>query len=250
MKRNFILTLDCDWAPDFMLDAVRENIAAKNAHATLFVTHPCPALQAWVATPGIEMGWHPNFLSASTQGRDPKSVAAYLEGIAPGAISMRTHDLFQSTSLLREFLEQATHIRHDTSLYLPGQKSLTAFDLHLGSGRTLRRYPFLWEDDLHLLAGGSGSFRLGEIDGQGLCIVNFHPIHIYLNTSDFATYNKVRALGPMQSLTAAQVEPFRNPDSGISTIFQNALENLEFSMNLAEFATNETTELGAAGSGS
>ncbi len=238
MKRTFILTLDCDWAPDFILDQVRESLAANNVHATLFVTHPSPALESWQRTSGIELGWHPNFLSTSTQGPDPKSVADYLEGFAPGAVSMRTHDLYQSTSLLRDFLAQATRIRYDTSLYLPGQKSLSAFDLPLGTGRTIRRYPFLWEDDLHLMAGGTGSFRLAEIQSQGLCIVNFHPIHIYLNTIDFSTYTKVRALGPMQSLTAAQVEPFRNPGSGIGTVFQNALERLDLSMNLAEFAAN------------
>ncbi len=234
--RTFILTLDCDWAPDFVLDHVREMLDGKHAHATLFVTHPSSALAAWKASSRFELGWHPNFLPGSTQGRDPAAVAAYLETIAPGARSMRTHDLFQSTSLLRDFLSKAPRIRYDTSLYLPGQASLAGFDLLFGADTKLRRYPFVWEDDLHLLAGGTGDFRLADLPAQGLCIVNFHPIHIYLNTADFSDYAKVRALGPMQALTAAQMEPFRNPAAGIGTVFANALETVDFSKHLAEFA--------------
>ena len=82
--RACILTLDCDWAPDFMLDHVREKLAAAGAHATLFVTHPSQALDAWKASPDLELGWHPNFLPGSTQGGDPEAVAAYLESIGVG----------------------------------------------------------------------------------------------------------------------------------------------------------------------
>ena len=241
--RTFILTMDCDWAPDFVLDHVREMLERKSAHATLFVTHPAAALHAWKASSRFELGWHPNFLPGSTQGRDTAAVAAYLDAVAPGARSMRTHGLLQSTSLFQDFLSRAPRIRYDTSLYLPGQDEVRGFDLKLGAGTQLRRYPFVWEDDLHLLAGGAGDFRLADLAARGLCIVNFHPIHIYLNTADFSDYAKVRALGPMQALTAAQMEPYRNQGNraaGIGTIFADALETLDFSRHLAEFAAWES----------
>src|SRR5690606_37916543 len=212
------------------------------AHATLFVTHPSPALDSWRTATGLELGWHPNFRPGSTQGKSPAEVAAYLEAIAPGARSMRTHDLHQSTSLFREFLGHARSLRYDSSQYVPGQDHLRSFDLGLGGSRSIKRFPFLWEDDLHLAAGGTAAFRFSRLTAGGLRILNFHPIHIYLNTADFADYERVRALGPMHALTAAQIGPHRNSGRGIATLFADALANLDFSLNLEEFAAHEAAE--------
>ena len=234
--RTFILTLDCDWAPDFVLEDVLARIRGRGAHATLFVTHPSPAVDRAKQLSGLELGWHPNFLPGSTQGRDAGEITAYLRYIAPEARSMRTHDLFQSTSLLRRFLPLAATLRYDASLFLPGQPAVQPFDFHLGGGLKLRRFPFVWEDDVHLLSGGRGDYRLEDLPGEGLCIVNFHPIHVYLNTADFEVYERMRSLGPMPALQKSDVDPFRQTGDGIGGIFDRALEALDFRLNLREYA--------------
>lgn len=244
MTARVILTLDCDWAPDFALDHVRGLLAARNTHATLFATHPSPALSTWMATPDLETGWHPNLLPGSTQGADVAQVVAYLQATVPGARSMRTHDLFQSTSLLRKFLTHAPSIRRDASLYVPGQVSLSGFDLAFGDGTSLRRYPFAWEDDLHLAAGGSLKGPIAGLPTDGVAILNFHPIHVWLNSPDMGAYGSVRALGPMAAITEAQSAPHRCAGDGIGSLFAWALANLDFSMNLEEFAADEARRQG------
>lgn len=234
--KTFVLTLDCDWAPDFILDYVREKLEQHKVHATLFVTHASEALNFWKKNSAFELGWHPNFHANSTQGNDPISVAKTMKTIFPGAISMRTHDLYQSTSILKSFLTFAPEIKLDTSIYLPNQKSICPFDLHFGRNQILRRFPFVWEDDLHLLNGGNGDYLFSTLKTEDLCILNFHPIHIYLNTIDLTVYQKVRALGPMHQLTREQLAPFKNQAKGIETLFLNAISSLSFQMNLAEFA--------------
>lgn len=236
MKPTTILTLDFDWAPDFVLDFVRTKLEEKKAHATLFVTHASTSLAAWKSNPDFELGWHPNFLSNSSQGKDPHSVAEYLKTIVPGAKSMRSHDLFFATSIFKRFLASAPELRYDSSLYLPEQTEINAFDLDFGFPQKLKRFPFVFEDDLHLLEGKSLEIPHLKWSQLDFCILNFHPIHIYLNTFDFNAYLEVRDLGPMQDLTPQQIEPFRHLGTGIDTLFTQALETLTFPMTLAEFA--------------
>lgn len=249
MSARFFLTLDCDWAPDFVLDHARARIAARNAHATLFATHAGPALEAWGRSPGLEIGWHPNLLPGSTHGADPAAVAAHLETIAPGARGMRLHGLLQSTGLLAALAAAAPSLRYDASLYVPGQDSLRGFGMALPGGGKLRRYPFAWEDDLHLLGSGSLAPPLAGLPGRGLAILNFHPIHVYLNTADLRAYERAKALGPLASLTPDRLEPFRQSGEGIGTLFAWALEHLEFPLNLGEWMDLEAAagESGAAG---
>lgn len=243
MSLRYFLTLDCDWAPDFALEHVRGLLASRNAHATLFATHPSPGLEAWKRTPGLETGWHPNLLPGSSHGKTPAEAAAYLESFVPGAKGMRTHGLLQSTGLLKALAAAAPALRYDASLHVPGQASLRGFDFHLPEGRSLRRYPFAWEDDLHLAAGGPLSVPFpGPLPGlpeEGLCILNFHPIHVYLNTADMGVYDRMKAQGPLSGLAPAQVDPFRNPGAGIGSLFAWALAHCDFPLNLGEWADAE-----------
>jgi hypothetical protein len=239
MSLRCILTLDCDWAPDFALEHVRGLIASRNAHATLFATHPSRALEAWKRTPGLEIGWHPNLLPGSSHGKNPAEAAAYLESFAPGARGMRTHGLLQSTGLLAALAAAAPSLRYDASLYVPGQTSLRGFDFPLPGGRSLRRYPFAWEDDLHLAAAGPLAPPLIGLPSEGLCIFNFHPIHVYLNTADMRDYERVKAQGPLADLAPAQVDPHRRSGAGIGSLFAWALDQCDFSLNLGEWADSE-----------
>ena len=253
--QQFILTLDCDWAPDFVIESTLAKIEQAGAHATVFVTHPSKSIPSRLVSQSIELGWHPNFHANSTQGRSVPEVVAYLENIVPHAQSVRTHDLFQSTSIFSQLIKSAPRLRNDCSLYLPGQKHISPFDLQLENQIVLRRFPFLWEDDLHLVAKPSfGSrdqeygnadekmaMRFKDIPTQGLCMLNFHPIHVYLNTLDFSSYRKVQALGPLTTLTESDLKPYVNLGKGIATLFDQALSELDFSQHLAEFAAADSS---------
>lgn len=230
---HHILTLDCDWAPDFVLADVLDRVARKGAHATIFVTHPSPVLDGLGPAGRLELGWHPNFLPGSTHGSTPAEVADHLSALVPKALSMRTHGLTGGTALFRAFLEAAPHLRYDSSVYLPGQKHLSFSDVRFGGKARIKRLPIAWEDDCHLMEKGSLPHRLEDGETQGLCVLDFHPIHVWLNTADLKVYEKLKGLGPLQKLTESDLKPFRNRASGIGDVFDRALETLDFSLNLA-----------------
>lgn len=234
---SHILTLDCDWAPDFVLADVLERVARKGAHATIFVTHPTPVIKGLGPEGRLELGWHPNFLQGSTQGGTPEAVADYLGAIVPKARSMRSHDLITGTRLFREFLAAAPHLRYDSSVYLPRQKHVSGSDIRFGGKAHIKRFPISWEDDCHLMEKGGFPFRLGDLPTLGTCVVDFHPIHVWLNTADLKVYEKLKAKGPLQDLKEKDLLPLRNKGQGIATVFEQALDKLDFSLNLSERAT-------------
>src|SRR4028119_935918 len=90
------ITLDVDWAPDFVIDSVAETLRRARVKCTWFVTHPSPAVDRLRRHPELfELGVHPNFLPGSTQGATAADVLNYCRRLVPDARSMRTHSLVQ-----------------------------------------------------------------------------------------------------------------------------------------------------------
>ncbi len=66
------ITLDVDWAPDFMIDAAAQALVDREVKATWFVTHASPAVERLREHPDLfELGIHPNFLAGSSHGATP-----------------------------------------------------------------------------------------------------------------------------------------------------------------------------------
>lgn len=219
------ITIDIDWVPDFIIDDVASRLVAAGVRATWFVTHASPAVDRLRHHPALfELGIHPNFLPNSSHGAAPAEVLAHCMRLVPDALSMRTHSLVQSTPLLIDVVT-LTPVRIDTSLYVPGQDGLRPSPLVIPGG-TLVRLPFCWEDDLEMyqpepnwdLASRMASRR-------GLRIVNFHPVHIALNSAMLAPYAELKRLTPrLQDATPACVHPLVNrTDAGAGTAFDGLL---------------------------
>ena len=98
-----LITLDIDWAPDFIIKKVDEMLTEKNVKATWFVTHKSAYLKTLSKNRNYELGIHPNFMSDSTQGNSIEEILSNLKKIVPTAKSVRTHRLFQSTQILETF---------------------------------------------------------------------------------------------------------------------------------------------------
>ena len=121
-----VLTLDIDWAPDFVIDGIAGLLQEKNVRATWFVTHASPAVAGSEASRAVRVRYSPNFLPASTHGATPLQVIRHCLELAPEALSMRTHGLVQSTPLLSQVMS-ATSIVADVSLFLPQVPHLRPF---------------------------------------------------------------------------------------------------------------------------
>ena len=220
------VTLDIDWAPDVVIDRVAGLLLERGVAATWFVTHRSAAVERLRDRPDLfELGIHPNFLPGSTQGRTHEEVLEHCLDLVPDAISMRTHSLYQSTPLLA-LVAETTPIEVDASILLMHTTiaSLTTFTWN---GRTLTRVPVYWEDDLAMEeANASWSLDAAELENEGVRIYDFHPIHVYLNSSEMGPYRSLRSSSPLIASDERTLAPYIGRGAGTGTMFAQLLDHL------------------------
>ncbi|MDQ7024072.1 MAG: hypothetical protein Q9P01_21145 [Anaerolineae bacterium] len=223
---NFVLTLDLDWAADFMIDAVAQMLLAAGVKATFFVTHDSPAVRRLREHPDLfELGIHPNFLPNSSQGSTVAEILDFCMALVPDATSMRSHALVQSAHIWWEVVKR-TPIQVDLSLLLPEMPHLQMIELPL-LPRPLLRLPYYWEDDVETYRPHSVWTLDKHITVSGLKIFDFHPVFIYLNTADLAPYNDMKQIGHLADLTPEQVAPFIHTGEGAGSMFRQFVEHLK-----------------------
>lgn len=191
----YALTLDVDWAPDYMIDFVAAALVDRGVRATWFVTHASAAIDRLRERPDLfELGIHPNFLAGSTHGETPAEILRHCARLVPEARSMRTHALVQSTPIIRMALEE-TPVDVDVSVLLRHHPGLRAVEYPI-AGRSMLRVPFCWEDDVEMEASDP-HWRPGALAPalQGLAVFDFHPVHVYLNSCDMSAYGRLKTLG-------------------------------------------------------
>lgn len=241
----FVVTLDTDWAPDFMLDAVAERLIKRQVKATWFLTHDSPAVRRLLENQELfEFGLHPNFLPGSSQGNSDREVFANLRSLLPQSRIMRTHGLVQSAPLLRMAASEFD-IEIDVSLFLPGQEHLRPHYFHLDHDkRPLLRIPYFWEDDVEAFSPEcSWDFSEAKYHVPGLKVFDFHPVHLYLNSDSMTMYDKLKQLGPLDALDAeATVSYINRGHAGVGGLFDELLEHIvtvrKKSFTISEIAAN------------
>jgi hypothetical protein len=218
---DVVLTIDIDWAPDFTIDFVAEQLISRQVRATWFVTHMSPAVARLKQCPNLfELGIHPNFLPGSTHGDTSDAVLRHCMTLVPEASSVRTHLLVQSTLLLRQILAQS-RITTDVSLFLPGTPHIHPVEW-LWRRRTLLRIPYFWADDFEM-ERNIPSWRLAPHlgVGKGLKVFAFHPIHVYLNSADIEIYQTLKNRVPKISEASPDVlNPYIQTGEGTYALFK------------------------------
>jgi hypothetical protein len=224
---DVVLTIDIDWAPDFTIDFVAEQLISRQVRATWFVTHMSPAVARLKQYPDLfELGIHPNFLSGSTHGDTPDAVLQHCITLVPEASSVRTHMLFQSTLLLQQILAQ-TRITTDVSLFLPGTPHIRPVEW-LCRRRTLLRIPYFWADDFEMernIPSWCLAPHLGV--GKGLKVFAFHPIHVYLNSADLEIYQALKhRVSRISEASANDLNPYIQTGEGTCVLFKEVIAHL------------------------
>ncbi len=229
--RGVALTFDIDWAPDFMIEFAADLLRSRQIRSTWFVTHRSVAIERLRRHPDLfELGIHPNFLPGSTQGKSTAEILDHCMKLVPGAVSMRSHALVQSTPILEEVLTR-TPIKADVSLFLPHQPSLAPFD-YRWAGRSLLRVPYFWEDDYEMFQKNPRRHCETFLSGGGLKIFNFHPVHVYLNSADLKPYQSLKRKVPrLSTLTPALAAPFVQKGIGVRTMLLDILDHLSTKKN-------------------
>ena len=230
-----IITLDCDWAPDFILENVAKILQKYNVKSTWFITNDSPIIEQIKKSNLFELGIHPNFNINSTQGKNPDDVLNNLTSLIPNATSIRTHSLFQSSNILEKF--QNYGLKNDSSIFLPNTPEIIP---HYLKYFNLMRFPYYWEDD-HQMLINSSNWSINDFDFtfNGLKIFNFHPIHIYLNSMDYRKYESLKNKYNLQSITEENIKDFIEYDSiGSGTFFSDLIKSIssEKTLTLNEFS--------------
>lgn len=220
-KSESLLTLDVDWAPDFVIDHISTMIKKFKIKTTWFITHDSPAIQRLMGESLFEVGLHPNFENNSTQGNGIDNILQNLKKIVPGAKSIRTHGLLQSTNILSKFNQYGIDV--DVSLFLGKQPLLKP---HYSKYFKLTRIPYFWEDDVEMEEGADWENVEKYNQISGLKIYDFHPIHIFLNSHSFAEYKKIKNMD-WPNMDEAKLLSHKNESFGTETFFKLLLESLK-----------------------
>jgi hypothetical protein len=225
IQSQVVLTFDVDWAPDFAIDAIAEELVAAGVRSTWFITHASPALDRLREHPDLfELGIHPNFMPGSTQGATPEEVLDHCMELVPDATTMRTHALVQSSPLLRTVVAR-TPVRCDASLFLLEAEHVApvAFPDAVGS---LVRIPYVWEDDVEMLADEPNWSVDRFLARPGLQVLDFHPMLVWLNAPDMEPYRRLTEAGPLAETALDTAAPLVQEGTGPRPMLAAAIDHL------------------------
>lgn len=224
----FGITLDMDFAPDWMIEACAQILIEHNTRATWFVTHDTPVLEMLRDHPNLfELGIHPDFIKGILFPPFESDILDAITKIVPEAISIRAHNLYQSTLLLTR-ANIVYGIKVDVSMFMPRVSHLQAHFLAY-NGTDLFRVPFFWEDDVEM-CGEKPAWTLEtpEYNTPGLKLFNFHPVHICLNSPNAVLYkNLLNSLG-LQGITKEIGRKCANVQDGTLLLFMQLVQSMRY----------------------
>lgn len=166
------ITLDVDWAPDGTIAPVLAAMREARVKCTFFATHESLLLAA-IDDPDVEVGLHPNFIGCNG---DYDTPIRSLKTIYPRARGARSHALYVSSHILRRYKENG--LSYESNNFMPMHQYL----------RPMLRFeefvsiPFYWSDDRLEVYSWFDVDKL-LLDEPGLKVLNFHPIHVFMNTA-------------------------------------------------------------------
>ena len=198
-KKEIYITIDIDWARDEVINYTLDILEAEMVPATIFVTHESATIERMRKNPLIELGVHPNFIPLEDEDYKVKDFLGWSKDklkwykkLVPEATSIRSHGLLQSSRLMDLFLEMG--FVRESNLLITMSSGMTLLPFYHWNG--LLRVPYFWEDDIHCVELGRGTYKDWKIEpfvyNNSIKIFDFHPIHIFLNSNDLKRYEAAR----------------------------------------------------------
>ena len=234
------ITIDIDWAPDFMIKPIADLCVEHNLQATWFITHDSKIIRELQNTPLFEVGIHPNLSLTSTQGKNEPEIVHSLLDIVPDARAVRSHGNVQSTNLTIR-LAKNYGLKVDSSYFLPRVKNVTPHPVNWLDSSIIRA-PYTWEDGYE----ASQSDPIWSLDNPFFdqahpIVLNFHPVHLHLNTTDYPTYILAKAQGPIQNWTKETNLELVYEGVGTRTFFESLLTSSSVeTIKMSELCSDES----------
>ncbi len=220
---SYHLTFDIDWAPDICIDYILGKLRKQKIKSTFFITHKTDIIDE-IRKDGHNIGIHPNFLRGSTQGNSEFEIVRNLLNIVPDAKLMRSHSLYSSSVLFNKIFSQFSQLTMDLTLFTYKFPYVKRF-IHHYENANVERINYNWEDDV---AFNDRNFNWKKLILFGkINILNFHPIHIFLNSNNMKNYNNLRKKNndKLQDLNYKAIEKYRNKLAGTETFLDNLINS-------------------------
>ncbi len=220
---NYIaFTMDVDWASEDCISEMLGFFSALNFPITVFCTHPSKALSLHTGDPSVELGVHPNYCFPSSQGATIDEVTDYVMKLVPGARAVRGHRWFESNDMYDRLTERG--IRYDSN-------DCTLMDLaepFIHRSNVLR-FPVFFEDGGMLWNGFEPDFAANGkpyFSGNGLKVLDLHPIHYAINSPTLAYYRHVcdDLMPGLSGMTNGDISRLRYKGAGIRTYVMELVE--------------------------
>ena len=226
MLDYYVLTLDIDWAPDFVIKKAAEYLTKKKIKATWFITHDSPEIHALSKNKLFELGIHPNFLKESSHGSNEDEVLSYVKKILPKARVMRTHALIQSNKIMG-LASEKYGIDVDVSLLLPETPNLSPHRIYYYNNIGMTRIPYFWQDDREMYnPKKTWDVKNKKFNVPGLKIFDFHPIHLYLNSDSMTASKNLKQHGPLNMLANKIIDKEINNGKGTLDLFKGICDKI------------------------
>ena len=222
MTKSYALTFDIDWAPDYAILKCLELVESAGCKATFFATHRTP-MNSEISGRGHNLGIHPNFLPGSSQGSNVEEIISECLNYAPNAWCMRTHSLVQSTPLLHEIFLKFPQLKLDSSLFMHRSPFAHKVKWEYG-GVSFDRLLYNWGDSAEFSSFSEN--EIPELFFGELTVFDFHPIHVFLNSTDGSEYRQLKTEQSQMSLTSLDLsvaKKYANHAVGVQTYLKKIL---------------------------
>jgi hypothetical protein len=198
------ICVDADWAHPRVTQYVLEYFERSRIKFTFFATDNQVAPNSSLC----ELAWHPNFERGTCAAELDQLVALF-----PGVKGLRPHRLNwgdcddQSLSPYK--------IKWVSSVYM---KDLwrPVFRSHIVE------IPISWGDNWWFLKRLAPAWQAIQSDASGIYVINFHPIHVLLNTETLEQYEAAKTYYQDPDVL---LEKFRSPNAnGVERMFKTVLK--------------------------
>ena len=219
LNGSVIIGFDIDWASDFVLEDALLLASECGIKPILFLTHGSSLIHKLFKRKQYDFGLHPNFEKLlngdDSNGLDAADVLNRLMLEFPGVDVVRSHSLTTSSRLKALFKDnnfsfESSFITHGTEKKFPNFWREWTGMLHV---------PITWEDDVWftLNENYNDTARSNILKPDALNVLTFHPIHLFLNTTDALHYeNSRKFFNDPQELIKHRNER----ETGVRTIFR------------------------------
>lgn len=212
---HYSIAFDTDWAPQYIINDTLKIINDYKVKCTVFCTNQYDTGNF----KDIEIALHPNYMPGSTHGQTDSECIIGLKKIFPNAIGTRSHRLYWHAGLTDTLINNK--ILYDSSIMLPFQE-IYPFN-YFG----LFRIPAWWSDGFHLKSRHDEEVVKKKINQHnGVKILIFHPINIFLNSNNNFDYKKVARKIYNNEIDEEQAKSYRSKSTGIRNTFKEILNIL------------------------